>query len=253
MSSLSGDSIINSEDMYNDIQAEHMIYQINSSSDARKVTNKMKKSIEEIEDAIKNAKEMAYAKKIATAKLKLGLSKKRDRIEGLQEEHTQIKKQIETLANKVASLESETNQIQMAIETIRNAGQNINKKYLEQSQNDLKESLVKITVQLEKTQSEFNATKKLESITSKKLYDAESDFNKSESNTIDEINDTERMILNVSTTIDHIVKSYNEIGIVSKDLLKSAISIKREFQETDSQNTSQNQLQEEQGNNGILA
>ena len=249
MSSLSGDNIINSEDMYKEIQAEHMLYQINSSSDARKVTNKMKKSIEEIEDAIKNAKKMAYEKKIATDELKIELFKKRDRIKGLQEEHARMKKQIETLADKVANLELETNQMQMAIETIRNAGQNINTKYLEQSQNDLKESLVKITIQLEKTQSEFNAAKKLESITSKKLYDAESDFNKSESNTIDEINYTERMIVNVSTTIDHIVKSYNEIGIVSKDLLKSAISIKREFQETDSQN----QLQEEQGNNGILA
>lgn len=56
MSLFSGDNIINSEDRCKEIQAEHMLYHINSLSDARKVTNKMKESIEEIKDAIKNTK-----------------------------------------------------------------------------------------------------------------------------------------------------------------------------------------------------
>ena len=72
MALVSGE-IINSENMLREIQSERMIYQIHSSSDARKAADKMKKSIEEITKAIESARNIAYEKKIATDEMKINL------------------------------------------------------------------------------------------------------------------------------------------------------------------------------------
>ena len=241
MVSFSGEEATNSGNMFREIQTEHMIYQINSSSDARKISDKMKKSAEEISKAVENARSISYEKKIATDELKISLSTKKDKMKKLRGELEIARKCVESATKKTSNLESEANKIRNAIEMIKNATQNLDPQYLEQSQNELTNSLVKITVESEKAQSDLNAAKKIEGITSKKLYEVETEVDKLEAHTLDKIRETERMIVNVSTTIEHIIKSYDEIAVVSKDLLKSATSVSVQFGETKDQGIEQNQ------------
>ena len=247
MASLSEDRATNSENIFKEIQTEHMIYQINSSADAKKNADKIKKTVEEITKVMENARSVAYEKKISTDELKIELSEKKDKMKMLQQEHERTKKHTELISKKTSSLMAETNKIVNTIERIKEAAQGLDPKYLEQSQNDLADSLVKRTLETEKAQSDLNAARKMEEITSKKVQDVEMDFNKLESHTIDKINETERTIANVSITIERIIRSYDEISIISKELLKSATSTpaKIELEEEGMHEVEQNQPYQE--------
>jgi hypothetical protein len=71
------------------------------------------------------------------------------------------------------------------------------------------------------------------------------DFNKLETYAVDRINETEMMITNVSTTIEQVIKSYNEITTVAKELLKSAVATKIELKEENNYKIEQNQPYQE--------
>ncbi|MDH3765052.1 MAG: hypothetical protein OER82_04500 [Nitrosopumilus sp.] len=247
MTSLSENRTTDSESIFKEIQTEHMIYQINSSADAKKNADKIKKNVDEITKVMENARSVAYEKKIATDELKIELSEKKDKMKMLRQEYERAKKHTELISKKTSDLIAETNKIVNTIERIKEAAQGLDTKYLEQSQKDLADSLVKITLETEKSQSDLNAARKMEEITSKKVRDIEMDFNKLESHTIDKINETERTIANVSITIEHIIKSYDEMAMVSKELLKSAISTpaKIELEEKGINEVEQNQSYQE--------
>jgi len=245
MASFLGEGKTNSDNILREIQTERMIYQINSSSDSKKAAEKMKKGIEEITKAMENARNTVYEKKIATDDLKVSLSEKEDKMKKLQQELERTGKRIESVAKKTLDLEIETSKIKNAIERIEELAQDLGPKYLEQSQNELMDSLVKATLEAEKAQSDLNAAKKMQVITSKKAHDIEIDFNKSEAYTLDKISETERIIANVSSTIEHIIRVYDEITLASKDLLKSAISTKIEFEEENNYEFEQNQPNQE--------
>ena len=245
MVSFFGEGKTNSENILREIQTERMIYQINSSSDARKAADKMKKGIEEITKAMENARSTTHEKKRETDDLKINLSEKKDKMKKLQQELERTRKRIEQVAKKTLDLEIETSRIKGAIEKIEEVAQDLGPKYLEQSQNELMDSLVKATLEAEKAQSDLNAAKKIELITSKKLHDIEIDFSNLEAYTLDKISETERIIANVSITVEHIMRSYDEITIASKNLLKSATSTKVEFEGKSNYEFEQNQSYQE--------
>jgi len=87
MTSLYGEQTTNSENIFREIQTEHMIYQINSSSDTKKTADKMKKNIHEITKIMEGARRTTYEKKIATDELKINLSEKKDKLKKLQQEY----------------------------------------------------------------------------------------------------------------------------------------------------------------------
>ena len=247
MATLSENRIIDSEEIFRDIQTEYMIYQINSAADAKRNADKIKKNVEEMIKVMENARVTAYEKKIATDDLKIRLSEKKDKMKTLHQEYERAKKHVEIISKKTSNLIAETNKITTAIERIKEAAQGLDPKYIERSQNDLADSLVKTTLEAEKAQSDLNATRKIEAIASKKVQDIETDFNKLESDTFDKVNETERTIANVSITIEHIIKSYDEMAVVSKELLKSAIATptKIEFVEEETQKIEQSQPYQE--------
>ena len=63
MASLFEGDIYNSSDILKEIQAERMIYQINSSTNARKASEKMKHGVEEITKAMENAQKVTQDRK----------------------------------------------------------------------------------------------------------------------------------------------------------------------------------------------
>jgi hypothetical protein len=241
MASLYGERTTNSENIFREIQTEHMIYQINSSSDTKKTADKMKKNIDEITKIMEDARRITYEKKIATDELKINLSEKKDKLKKLQQEYERTQKHVELSSIKALDVHTEANKIINVMEKINEAAYGLDPKYLEQSQNDLADSLVKITLEVEKAQSDLDVARKMDAIVSKKLQDAEIDFNKLDTYTFDKISETERIISNVSITIEHIIKSYDEVTVVSKDLLKSALLIKTEFEEESRNESEQNQ------------
>lgn len=241
MTSFYEESGLSSKDIFRDIQTEHTIYQINSSAEAKKAANKMKEGTDEIIKTMQAARKIAYDKKIETDELKINLSEKREKMKKLQQELERIKKRELTVAKKTSNLVIETNKIKDVIERIKEATQDLDPKYLEQSQKELSDSLIRITLETEKAQSELNAIRKMEEITSKKLLTVENDFTKSEADTFSKVRETERIISNVSATIKHIIRSYDEITNVSKDLLKSATSPETEFSNKNNYEFEQNQ------------
>ena len=245
MASLYGERTTNSENIFREIQTEHMIYQINSSSDTKKTADKMKKNIHEITKIMEDARRITYEKKIATDELKINLSEKKDKLKKLQQEYERTQKHVELSSIKTLDVHTEANKIRNVIERIKEAAYGLDPKYLEQSQNDLADSLVKITLEVEKAQSDLDVARKMDAIISKKLQNAEIDFNKLDTYTFDKISETERIISNVSITIEHIIKSYDELTVVSKDLLKSALLIKTEFEEESRNEFEQNQPHQE--------
>lgn len=245
MASLYGERTTNSENIFREIQTEHMLYQINSSSDTKKTVDKMKRNVDDITKVMEDARRIAYEKKIATDELKINLSEKKDKLKKLQQEYERTQKHVESASTKTLDAHTEASKIRNVVEKINEATYGLDPKYFEQSQNDLADSLVKITLEVEKAQSDLNAARKMDAITSKKLQDAEIDFNKLDAYTFDKISETERIVSSVSITIDHIIKSYDEMAVVSKDLLKSALLIKTEFVEESRNEFEQNQSHRE--------
>ena len=231
MTSVAENERNNAENILRDIQTERMIYQINSASSARKATEKMKKNLDEISKATESARSIAYEKKLQIDELKISLAEKKEKMRKIQQDLERSRKKVEIVAKKTLECETEENKIKTAIEIVKEASESVDSKYLKQSQSELADSLVKASLETEKAQSELNAAKKTESIASNKLIEIEIDINKSEAYTIDKISESERIIANVATTVDHIIKSYEELSSVSKDLLKSAITTKIDFEE----------------------
>lgn len=244
MTSFYEESGLSSEDIFRDIQAEHMIYQINSSAEAKKAANKMKEGTDEIIKMMQSARKIAYDKKIETDELKINLSEKREKMKELQQELERTKKRELAVAKKTSNLVIEVNKIKDVIERIKEATQGLDPKYLEQSQKELADSLIRITLETEKAQGELNAIRKMEEITSKKLVTVENDFTKSEADAFSKMRETERIVSNVSATIEHIIRTYDEITNVSKDLLKSSTSPEAEFNSKNNYEFEQNQSEQ---------
>jgi len=244
MALFSKEQIDNSENVISENKTNSIIYQMNS-SDVKTSTEKMKKDIDEITRAMEKARNTTYEKKIVVNEIKINLSRKKDEMEKLQDKLENVRKHVGSDVKKLSDLEIEINKIKTALEKIKEVGQNLDPKYLEQSQNDLINSLVKVTSEAEKTQSDLNAIKKIEEITSKKLQSIQMDFNKLETYAIDRINEAEMMITNVSTTIEQVIKSYNEITNVAKELLKSAVATKIRLEEKNNYKMKQNQSNQE--------
>ena len=241
MTSFYEESGLSSEDIFRDIQTEHTIYQINSSAEAKKAANKMKEGTDEIIKMMQSARKIAYDKKIETDELKINLSEKREKMKELQQELERTKKRELAVAKKTSNLVIEVNKIKDVIERIKEATQGLDPKYLEQSQKELADSLIRITLETEKAQGELNAIRKMEEITSKKLVTAENDFTKLEADAFSKIRETERIVSNVSATIEHIIRTYDEITNVSKDLLKSSTLPETEFNSKNNYEFEQNQ------------
>ena len=142
--------ISSSEKIFREIQTEHRIYQINSSSDAKKIADKMKKDTDEISKAMETARRTAYERKIATDELKISLSEKKDKIKTLQQDLQKIKKNVEKATKKNSDLHLETIKIEAAIDKIKEASQDLDPKYLEKTQRELMDTLVKVTLEKEK-------------------------------------------------------------------------------------------------------
>ena len=227
--------ISSSEKIFREIQTEHKIYQINSSSDAKKIADKMKKDTNEIAKAMETARRTAYERKIATDELKISLSEKKDKMKTLQQDLQKIRKNVEKATKRNSDFHVETIKIEAAIEKIKEASQDLDPKYLEKTQRELMDTLVKVTLESEKAQSELNAAEKMEAITNRKLQEFENECNRLENHTMDKIHETEMTISNVASTIEHIMKTYDQVTAVSKDLLKMATSTKTKFSEQESQ------------------
>ncbi|MDH3779990.1 MAG: hypothetical protein OES15_03935 [Nitrosopumilus sp.] len=244
MALFSKEKIGNPENIISENKTNSIIYQMNS-SDVKTDTEKMKKDIDEVTRAMESARNTTYEKKIMVNEIKTKLTRKKNEMEELQDKLESVRKHVGSEVKKLSDLEIEINKIKTTLEKIKEAGQNLDPKYLEQSQNDLINTLVKVTSEYEKTQSDLNAIKKIEEITSKKLQNIQMDFNKLETYAVDRINETEMMITNVSTTIEQVIKSYNEITTVAKELLKSAVATKIELKEDNNYKIEQNQPYQE--------
>jgi len=201
-----------------------MIYQINSSSNAEKASDKMKRGIEEITIAMKNSQNTVSDRKKKLEDMKINLFEKKDKMKKLQQELEHIRNHIELSAKKTSDLEIKANKVKSAMEKIKDASQEIDQKYLEQSQNELMNLFVKLTSDIEKAQSDLNATKRIEDIVFKKVQEIEISYNELEREILNETKEVEEITANVSNTIEHIIRSYDEIISATKDLLKSAIS-----------------------------
>ena len=208
----------------------HVVHQNNSSEMITSI-EKMKRGIDETVKAMENAHNITYEMEITTNEMKIKLSRKKDEMEKLEEKLEETKKQVELDNRKVSELKIEANKISIAIEKIKEIGQNLDQKYLEQSQNDLVGNHVKITSEAEKAQSNLNVTKKIEEITLKKLEDVKNDFNRLKIYTLNKINETEKITSNVSIATQDIIKSYDEITVVSKELFRSATNTRMELKE----------------------
>ena len=62
---------------------------------------------------------------------------------------------------------------------------------------------------------------------------------------MDKIHETEMTISNVTSTIEHIMKTYDQVTAVSKDLLKMAISTRTKFTEQENDETYQDSSQQQ--------
>ena len=224
------EQVEDSDEAFKENEMNYVSYHSNSSEVTTSV-EKMKKGIDEMVKAMKNAHDITDEMKNATDEMKIKLSRKKDEMERLQVKLEDTKKQAELDNQKVSELKIEINKINIAIEKIKEIGKDLDQRYLEQSQNELIDSLVNVTSKAEKAQSNLNVTKKIEEITSKKLEDVEKDFNILKIRTLNKMSETEKIISDVSTATQHVIKSYDEITNISKELFKSATSTSTKLKE----------------------
>ncbi len=212
---------------------DEMKYTAHQSTSSEVITSveKMKKGIDQTIKAIENAHNTTYEMKVSTDEMKTALARKKGEMEKLEEKLEDTKKQAELDNRKVSEIKIEINKINIAIEKIREVEQNLDQKYLERSQNELIDTLVRITSEAEKAQSNLNVTKKIEEITLKKLENVGDSFNQLKIHTLNKIDETEKVISNVAMATQQIIKSYEEITAVSKELFRSATSTTTELKE----------------------
>ena len=227
--------VSNPESTIKEIQTDRIIYEISSSTDTKKTIDKMRKNVEAISKSMEYARRKAYEKRLESDESKILLAEKRAEIKKIRQELERAKSHVLSAAKKALGLEDETNKVKLAIDKIRESTEEIDPKYIEKAQTELTNMFVKLKYETEKAQSDLNASKELESLTENKLQDAESEFNKLEASTLDRISESDRIMFNVTNTITHIAKSYDEMTSASKDLLKSAIQIRAEVEELDKQ------------------
>ena len=226
----------NPESTIKDIQTDRIIYEISSSADTKKIVDKMRKNVESISKSMEHARRKAYEKRLETDESKILLSEKREEIKKIRQELERAKSHVLSAIKKASELEDETSKVKSAIDKIKESTEDIDPKYMEKAQSELMNMFVKLKYETEKAQSDLSASKEFEFLTDTKLHDAEIEFNKLEASTLDKISESERMMFNVTNTITHIVKSYDEMTSVSKDLLKSAIQTRtgvEEFSQTE--------------------
>lgn len=214
------------EDPVEENETGHVAHRGNS-SEVTAYVEKMKRGIDETIKAMENAHNATYEMKITTDEIKIKLSRKKSEMEKLQGKLEDTKKQAELDNQKVLELRIEINKINIAIEKIKEIEQGLDQKYLEQSQDDLVNSLFRIMSNAEKAQSNLNATKKIEEITLKKLENVESDFNKLKIHTLNKINETEKSIRDVATITQQVIRSYDEVANISKEMFNSATNTPR--------------------------
>ena len=231
-----------SADILKEIQTERMVYQINSSLNSLKASDKMKRGIEAITKEMENVQRIVYDRKKSLEEMEINLSEKKGKMKELQQELEHTIKRIETSAKKTLELETKANNITSALEKIKEATQEIDQKYLERSQNELINIFVKVTSDAEKAQSDLNAAKRMESVISKKLQEIEIDYTKLESETLNKAKEVDVIISNVSNTIQYIARSYDDIVDASKTLLKSAISMNTIHEEQNQQHNEVNDI-----------
>ena len=93
-------------------------------------------------------------------------------------------------------------------------------------------SLFRIMSNAEKAESNLNATKKIEEITLKKLEGVENDFNTLKLHTLNKINETEKSIRDVSTITQQVIRSYDEVANISKEMFNSATNAPGELRKS---------------------
>lgn len=223
----------NPESTIKEIQADRIIYEISSSTDTKKIIDKMRKNVEAISKAMEHARRKAYEKRLESDETKILLAEKRGEIKRVRQELERAKSHVLSAVKKASDLEDETNKVKLAIDKIRESTEDIDPKYIEKTQSELTNMFVKLKYESEKAQSDLNAAKEFEALTDNKLQNAEIEFNKLEANTLDKISESDRMMFNVTNTITHIAKSYDEMANASKDLLKSAIQTRTGIEEFD--------------------
>ena len=219
-----------SKNTLRELQAEHIIYQANSTSDAKKALDTLRKDTETVIKAMDNARKVAYERKLLADELKIELAEKKDKAKQLQHEIERAKMQVDYATKKTLDSESEANKIKLAIEKIQDATHELDSKYFKKYQEELTNMQVKLTTESQKAQSDLNAAREIEAIAVKKFQDTENEIRLAELETIDRTNEANRITTNVSMTVEHIIKSYKDIMEVSKDLLKTATQI--EYAET---------------------
>jgi chromosome segregation ATPase len=226
MAFLDGERIVNdltsSKSTIRDIQTEHLVYQISSSAEIKKTTDKLKKDIDSMIQAMENSRKTAYEKKLASDELKIKLVEKKESVKKIQQELEHTRANITLITKKILEIEKETDKIKKALEKIKESTQDLDPKYFERIKNDLMVSLVKLVSETEKSQSDLRAAKEMELIVASKFQTTKTDFDQSESYANDKTSDADRIISNVSMTISHIVKSHDEVTNAAIDLLKSA-------------------------------
>lgn len=236
------DEITSPTNTIRDIHTDHLIYQLNSSSDAKKTVDKLRKDIDSVSQAMIKARKIAYEKKAMADELRIILVEKRDSVKKARSELEHSKANVVLASRKALEIETETNKVKRAIEKIKESTLELDQKYFEKAQSDLMTTLIRLISETEKAQSSLKAARELETLTATKLYDVENELSKFEIQTDEKINESERIVSNVSMTISHIVRSYDEVTNVAIDLLKSSTSTYNEIRQ---ESSSYNETREE--------
>lgn len=230
-----------------------------SSKDLRKISGDMKNELDIVIRAMEEAIKFSLDEKTKANALKSLVLEKEDEVRRSSEEIISIEKRIIKHEGIIAETERDLNNIKTAIDGIKEITSALDPLDAEKASGSLKGALMKKHTDAEKIRAELNSSGKLKDIVTRRLVEIEKSLEDTKRHYAERMADADTLVDNVEKSISQIVKTYNDIITVAKELLMENLgsrysSIHQEFRsERNNQTTNSSLNNERSGDEQPLA
>ena len=190
-----------------------------SSKELRKISDDMKNDLEIMIKSMGDAIKSSMEEKTKAFALKELVIEKENEVQKALDEITSIDERIIKNEVMITEMEKELNALKNAIEGIKEITSDLDPLDAERAVGSLKGTLIKKQSDLEKLRGGLNSSKKLRDLATKRLIETRNSLIETEKHYSGQISSAEVLAENVEESISHIVKTYNDVVSIAKELL----------------------------------
>ena len=190
-----------------------------SSKELRKISDDMKNDLEMVIRSMGDAIKLSMEEKTKASALNELVFEKENEVQKALEEIASTDTKIIKNEMMITETENELNRLTNAIEGIKQITFELDPLDAERAVSSLKGTMIKKQSDVEKLRGQLSSSKKLKELATKRLAETENSLAETKKHYSEKISTAEVLAENVEEAILHIVKTYNDVMNVAKDLL----------------------------------